>query len=90
MNLLEITLHEATINHSRVDVSYTISDTESVTDVSKQQISKTELIKFIVEKDLNVYCSDAVLGDYSEMDADKYLVDNLNEVVVYYLMENLS
>lgn len=90
MNLLEITLHEAIINHSRVDVSYTISDMESVTDVGKQQISKSELIKFIIEKDLSAYCSDVVLGDYCEMDADKYLSDNLNQVVTDYLTENLS
>lgn len=90
MNLLEITLHEATISHSRIDLSYTISDMDSITDVSKQQIGKSEVIKFICEKELNVYCSDVVLGEYAEMDGEKYLVENLNEVVVDYLMDNLS
>lgn len=89
MQLIEIELHEATIIHSRVDVSYTIYDGEMATDVS-QQVNLDALRNFIINKGLNEYCTDVIEGSYIALDSADYLVENLNDVVKGYLIENLK
>jgi hypothetical protein len=90
MNTLEIELHEATISNSVVTVAYTLYDGQSQADVNKHQINKKELVKFILENELNIYCSDVILGEYNQMYAETYLDENLNDVVLAYLTANLS
>lgn len=88
MKTIEIEIHEAKITGNVVSVDYTIYDMESQSDVN-QQISKDKLVNYIIEKELNVYCSDIILGEYTAFATNDYLVENLNEVVNQYLMENL-
>lgn len=79
-----LTIHSATILNGIIHVDYTIDDI----DVHQKMYVKT-LVEFVIEKELNVYCSDAILGEYTAFATNDYLVENLSEVVNEYLMENL-
>lgn len=73
-----------------VNAAYTIYDRESETDVSRHLISRKTLLRYIQDNKLNHHVIDPMTGDYGELDISEYLVDNLNDIVKMYLIENLK
>lgn len=84
MQLIEIELHEATIIDGIVHIAYTIGDT----DVRSMVFAGT-MVEYVVENELNwqyIIAPDVL----TELDANTYLTENLNDVVKMYLIENLK
>lgn len=85
----EIEIYEAHINNSIVNIAYNIYDGNTQSDIN-QQISVKSLKQYINDNELNIVCTDVILGDFIPLCIDTYLVENLNDVVLGYLMDNLK
>jgi len=82
---LHLEVFEATLTKDICTVAYRLQDTDGSADVPVYQIHTKDLVKFITEKELNIYCIDAVTGVYDIADAYSYLQKNTFDVVKRYL-----
>lgn len=85
----EIQELNAELTKSGVKVNYDLVDDSGVANV-KQTIPTETLLDYIVHNDLNVVCTDVVLGDYTSLSAEMYLSENLHDVVSNYLEDNIN
>lgn len=82
---LHIEIFETTLTKDICTVAYRLQDADGSADVPVYQIHTRDLLKFISEKELNIYCIDAVTGVCDPTDPQAYLQDNTFDVVKMYL-----
>lgn len=84
---MKIKLHSAKQVNETISVDYVIASHGHTTKIS-QQINRKELIKYIIDNELNLF--NQGFSDYAECCTDDYLNGFLYETVYGYLIENLK